>query len=217
MERFDELIGPLREKLEAVTPHLNERQRRLLYAAEARQFGHGGISAVARAAGVSKGCVGRGLAELETGDDPDGRVRRPGSGRPAAAERDPGLRAALLALVEDSTQGDPIARVDLVCEVRSIQVGDLVRVGVEASMLGPGARRRHVLRQWGQAHILLDPFDESKPGRCEQVANFEVYKDLEPGKSVDPDSRWSDRMAAEAEITASRLRWADPRRTQART
>jgi inorganic pyrophosphatase len=41
---------------------------------------------------------------------------------------------------------------------------------------------------------------------------FEVYKDLEPGKSVDPDSRWSDRMAAEAEIADSRLRWADFRR-----
>ncbi|MFE7525786.1 ISAzo13 family transposase [Kitasatospora sp. NPDC057542] len=108
MGRFDELIGPLRAKLEAVTPHLNERQRRLLYGAEARQLGHGGIAAVAAAAGVSKGCVSRGLADLENGAGPDGRVRRAGGGRPAAAVKDPGLRAALLALVEDSTQGDPI-------------------------------------------------------------------------------------------------------------
>ncbi|WP_329537681.1 ISAzo13 family transposase (plasmid) [Streptomyces sp. NBC_01450] len=108
MGRFDELISPLRAKFEAVTPHLNERQCRLLYAAEARQLGHGGIAAVARAAGVSTGCVSRGLVELEDDAEPDGRVRRRGAGRPALAAKDPGLRVALLALVEDSTQSDPI-------------------------------------------------------------------------------------------------------------
>jgi len=108
MGRFDELIGPLRTKFEAVAPHLNERQRRLLYAAEARQLGHGGIAAVAAAAGVSKGCIRRGLAELGEATEADGRVRRPGAGRPTAAEKDPGLRATLLALVQDHTQGDPI-------------------------------------------------------------------------------------------------------------
>ncbi|WP_374106731.1 ISAzo13 family transposase [Kitasatospora aureofaciens] len=95
-------------KLEAVTPHLNERQRRLLYAAEARQLGHGGIAAVAAAARISKSCIRRGLANLEEDTRADSRVRRPGAGRPSAAEKDPGLRAALTALVEDHTQGDPI-------------------------------------------------------------------------------------------------------------
>lgn len=70
------MIGPLRAKLEAVTPHLDERQRRLLYGAEARILGHGGIAAVAKAAGVSKGCVSRGLAELEEDPAPHGRTRR---------------------------------------------------------------------------------------------------------------------------------------------
>jgi hypothetical protein len=77
-----------------VTPYLDERQRRMLYAAEARQLGHGGIAAVARVAGVSKGCVSRGLAELDAGRAPDGRVRRPGAGRPAQSEKDPGLVSA---------------------------------------------------------------------------------------------------------------------------
>jgi hypothetical protein len=108
MGRFDGLIESLRAKLEAVTPHLNERQCRLLYAAEARQLGHGGIAAVAKAAGVSKNRVSRGLAELEDDAEPDGRVRRPGGGRPTATQNDPGLREAVLALVENSTQGDPI-------------------------------------------------------------------------------------------------------------
>ncbi|MGW2125230.1 ISAzo13 family transposase [Streptomyces sp. NPDC001758] len=108
MGRFDEWIGPLRAKFEALVPHLNERQRRLLYGAEARQLGHGGIAAVAAAAGVSKSCVSRGLADLEEDAEPDGRVRRPGGGRPATAAKDPGLRTTLRNLVEDSTQGDPI-------------------------------------------------------------------------------------------------------------
>ncbi len=108
MRRFDGSTGSLRAKLEAVTPYLNERQRRILYGAEARQLGHGGIAAVARAAGVSKGCVGRGLAELDAVAEPDRRVRRPGAGRPALADKDPGLVPALLELVEDNTRGDPM-------------------------------------------------------------------------------------------------------------
>ncbi len=39
----------LTEKLAAILPHLNEKQRRLLLAVEARTLGHGGISRVARA------------------------------------------------------------------------------------------------------------------------------------------------------------------------
>jgi hypothetical protein len=44
----------LAAKFDAVLPHLDERQRRLVLAAEARSLGHGGISLVARAA-VSRG------------------------------------------------------------------------------------------------------------------------------------------------------------------
>ncbi|AZS84149.1 hypothetical protein ELQ87_07470 [Streptomyces griseoviridis] len=47
-----------------MTPHLNERQLRLQYRAEARILGHGGIAAVAKAGGVSKDCVSRGLHRL---------------------------------------------------------------------------------------------------------------------------------------------------------
>ena len=78
--------------MEAVVPFLNERQRGLFYAAEARQLGHGGIAAVAEAAGVSKGRIWRGMVELEAGGEPAWRVRRPGGGRKPAAEKDPGLR-----------------------------------------------------------------------------------------------------------------------------
>ena len=83
-------------------PHLNERQRRLLLAAEARLLGHGGVRAVARVAGVSETTVRAGVLELEEGQEPfpEGRVRRGGGGRKGAAALDAGLVPALLALVE---------------------------------------------------------------------------------------------------------------------
>ncbi len=99
----------LAAKFESVFPHLDERQRRLLMGAEARALGHGGIRLVARAAGVREATVSLGAAELDSGAEPLGRVRRPGGGRKRAAEVDPGLRPALLALVEPQERGDPVS------------------------------------------------------------------------------------------------------------
>jgi transposase len=99
----------LAAKFEAIFPHLDERQRRLLMGAEARVLGHGGIRAVARAAGVREATVSLGVDELDSGAEPLGRVRRPGGGRKRAAELDPGLRPALLALAGPDERGDPMS------------------------------------------------------------------------------------------------------------
>ena len=90
----------LAAKFEVIFPHLDERQRRLLMGAEARALGHGGIRLVARAAGAREATVSLGVDELDSGAEPPGRARRPGGGRKRAADLDPGLRPALLALVE---------------------------------------------------------------------------------------------------------------------
>ena len=97
----------LAAKFGVILPHLDERQRRLLLGAEARALGHGGIRLVAGAAGVREATVSLGAAELEAGAEPLGRVRRAGGGRKRAAEADPGLVPALLALVEPDERGDP--------------------------------------------------------------------------------------------------------------
>src|SRR5215472_14407423 len=99
----------LAAKFETVFPHLDERQRRLLMGAEARALGHGGIRLVAGAAGVREATVSLGVGELEAGAEPLGRARRPGGGRKRAADLDPGLRPALLALVEPEERGDPMS------------------------------------------------------------------------------------------------------------
>jgi transposase len=99
----------LAAKFEAILPHLDERQRRLLMGAEARALGHGGIRLVARAAGVREATVSLGVSELDAGAEPLGRARRPGGGRKRAADLDPGLRSALLALIEPEERGDPMS------------------------------------------------------------------------------------------------------------
>jgi hypothetical protein len=49
------------------------------------------------------------MNELDSGAGPLGRARRPGGGRKRAADLDPGLRPALLALVESAERGDPMS------------------------------------------------------------------------------------------------------------
>ncbi|MQB02154.1 MAG: ISAzo13 family transposase [Actinobacteria bacterium] len=99
----------LAERLALVLPHLDERQRRVLMGAEARALGRGGISAVARAAGVSEPTVSKAVRELgERGQAPPaGRARWAGGGRKPLTETDPGLVEALEALVDPATRGDP--------------------------------------------------------------------------------------------------------------
>ncbi len=96
----------LARKLQVVLPLLNERQRRALLAAEAQAWGRGGISLVARTAGVSATTVRKGLAEIAQDAEPSGRARRPGGGRKPLTYTDPELLAALKRLVDPATRGD---------------------------------------------------------------------------------------------------------------
>ena len=98
----------IRVRYEAVAPLLDERARRLLAGAEALALARGGVSAVARATGLARTTVQRGVADVRAGDtDAKGRIRRAGAGRPRAEQRDPTLRDHLEALIEPTTRGDP--------------------------------------------------------------------------------------------------------------
>ena len=50
----------LQNKLAEVLPFLNEKQRRVLAAAEAKAYGRGGIQTVARITGMSRQTIYRG-------------------------------------------------------------------------------------------------------------------------------------------------------------
>ena len=101
-------IETLRAKYAALAPVLSERTRRLWAAAEAEALGHGGIARVARATGMSRTRIARGIQQLRSDAplDPD-RTRQPGGGRKRRVDTDETLGSDLNALLEPVTAGAP--------------------------------------------------------------------------------------------------------------
>ena len=99
--------GEVSRKFALLSPVLDERQRRLWMAVEAREAGRGGITMVARATGAARSTVTRGVDELESGATDSGRIRRSGAGRKRAESVDVELVAALERVVDPDTRGDP--------------------------------------------------------------------------------------------------------------
>jgi Rhodopirellula transposase. len=111
------VVEGVRRRITTMWPHLSERQRRLLLGVEARELGWGGVSSVARVAGVARSTVTVAVAELEVPTGvPEGRSRRVGGGRKSAVEKDPGLVGALDALVDPGTRGDPESPLRWTCK-----------------------------------------------------------------------------------------------------
>jgi Rhodopirellula transposase DDE domain len=104
------------EKLGRVWPHLNERGRRMLAAAEALEYGHGGVSVVSRACGLSRVTITQGIRELDGAPLHEGRVRRAGGGRKPLVERDRALVGVLESLVEPLARGDPESPLRWTCK-----------------------------------------------------------------------------------------------------
>ena len=116
------MIQAIKAKFAALAPLLDERTRRLWAAVEARAIGRGGITCVAEATGLSQTTIRAGFRELDsqsTSDPhkvPHERLRRPGGGRRALVEHDPGLLKALEALVDPVTRGDPMGPLRWTCK-----------------------------------------------------------------------------------------------------
>ena len=120
----------IRERFTSLSPHLDERGRRLFAATEANSAGYGGIAAVTRITGIAASTIGRGLDELAQNVGLEtGRLRRPGGGRKPLVAKDPGLLHALLALVEPTARGDPMSALRWTC--RSLR-----RLAAELTALG---------------------------------------------------------------------------------
>jgi len=110
-------IGSIRERYAALSPHLDERARRVFAATEAKTAGHGGIAAVSLATGIAASTIGRGLRDLAAADTLDlSRVRRPGGGGKQRVTQDATLVADLLALIEPDARGDPMSPLRWTCK-----------------------------------------------------------------------------------------------------
>jgi len=121
-------VSELQAKLVGVWPLLDERTRRLVAANEARALGHGGISEVSRACGLSRKAIAKGMQEIESGTaPPPGRVRQPGAGRKKITAHDPGLMPALERLIEPETRGDPESPLRWTCKSTRTLAAQLTR------------------------------------------------------------------------------------------
>ncbi len=104
---MEEIIA---RKFQVLVEELNERQRRLWAASEAMCLGHGGVSLVAGATGLTRPTINRGIKELENDQRLSGnRCRREGGGRKKSTEKQPELLPSLDALVEPTAKGDPMS------------------------------------------------------------------------------------------------------------
>ena len=104
-------VDDIRARYRRAVKFLEERGRRLFAANEALASGYGGVTATGAATGLARSTIRRAIVELQGGSNLLGpRVRRPGGGRKRAVALQPGLLAALEALIEDAIRGDPRRR-----------------------------------------------------------------------------------------------------------
>lgn len=128
-------------KFKALKQDMDERLQRLWVAAEAEALGWGGVSLVAKATGMSRTTIAAGQSELAERrasipvvDPEPRRVRRVGGGRKTLTTSDPGLMAALDALVEPTTRGDPMTPLRWTClSVRTLAL----ELGKQGRKLSP--------------------------------------------------------------------------------
>jgi hypothetical protein len=124
----------LRRRKAAILPHLDERQRRLFAAAEAKAAGYGGIAAVSRVTRIAASTIGRGLKDLEAPAPPSpGAVRRPGGGRKSLSATNPRLLEDLNGLVEPSARGDPMSPLRWTCKSLRRLSAELKKLGHQIS------------------------------------------------------------------------------------
>ncbi|MBP2326525.1 transposase/predicted DNA-binding protein YlxM (UPF0122 family) [Kibdelosporangium banguiense] len=135
MAILEEALSQLQCRFAVLLPHLNERQRRLAVAVEARLLGHGGVRTAARMAGMSETTVRRGVGELEASVErlPDGRVRALGGGRKSIEETDPTVVTTLLRMVEPDELGDPESPLRWTTKSLRHLAAELARLGHSAS------------------------------------------------------------------------------------
>ena len=140
MKDRDTQLRRVRKGCEAIMWRLDERSRRLWAAAEARALGHGGVTLVREATGLSRTTITQGLHELdEVARDPageaswKGRIRAPGGGRKRATEHDPTLLEDLETLVNPLTRGDPESPLRWTCKSHERLAEELRAMGHEVS------------------------------------------------------------------------------------
>ena len=224
----DELIAARHKGLEGI---LDERQRRLHAAVEAKVLGHGGVKRVSAATGVARGSILAAMKELDLPQTsaPDGprRVRRAGAGRKRLVDQDQGLRAALEFLVEPTSRGDPMSALRWTGKSLKHLAGELGRQGHAISHVSVGVLLKEMgYSRQGNRKTLEGSSHPDRNGQFEYI-NRKTQSALhasQPVISVDAKRRnwWATTKTAAATggrkgvpsrsrcMTSSTRNWAGP-------
>jgi hypothetical protein len=133
VRRNDDLEATIVAKFTTMAPVLDERGRRLWAAAESTAIGYGGDALVSAATGLARETIRKGRRELVRGVEVTTRIRRAGAGRPSLDQTQPGLTAALEAMVEPLTRGDPTSPLRWTCKSRAKLTAALTAQGWRVS------------------------------------------------------------------------------------
>ena len=161
-------------KFKALSPRLDEATLRLWAAAEARSLGRGGVSVVAKVAGLSRTTIYAGLADIEAASKAmrkrgkaaaqalvtateRKRVRAPGGGRKRLVDIDASLLADLDALVEPTSRGDPMSPLRWTCK-------STTRLAAELATSGHRVSQRTVCDLLGQMNYSLQSVRKTREG-----------------------------------------------------
>jgi len=133
------MVATVQDKFDSLAPMMNERLRRRWAACEALALGRGGVSAVAKATGISRTTIHKAIHEVQRDlpefavELPAGRVRRPGGGRHSLAVDDDALVHDLQSLLEATTRGDPRSPLLWTCKSTRKLAAELREEGHTAS------------------------------------------------------------------------------------
>lgn len=98
----------LLKKLDSFLPYLNEQQKRIYLALEAKYLGHGGKTKIEKLVGVSHNTINKGLKEIESGQAgmlDDERLRKEGGGRKKKVT--PDVWNHITNFIEPHARGEP--------------------------------------------------------------------------------------------------------------
>ena len=134
-----EKVNEIRIKYILISPHLNERGKRLFAGMEALSLGYKGLTLVSEATGLNRGTVAIGRDELISGEVLGiEKARKDGAGRKSVLEKHPEIQDALIQLVDSTTFGNPENPLQWTCKSQRTLADELKKQGFETSHVTVG-------------------------------------------------------------------------------
>ncbi len=106
----------IKNRFQLIRQFFNEKQVRVLAAAEARVIGRGGISIVSKATGISRPTIYQGMKDLKSDIIDWSQIRRSGGGRKRAMDQNASILFELEVLLEPDLHDDPRSPLRWTCK-----------------------------------------------------------------------------------------------------